>query len=167
MRRRHELGRYLRRAKRDHILPLPVFGSALVPVKWSRGAILVWAFDESEEGQPFLMLELTSREALQVVRTDVSTTGLIENIRKDLRDRIGVVVGYGTGVTPFKVRADWTERQFMDEMLTAASDPTAYREKLVSDLRLPRAVRLSTIAEAVPMAAAVREASFDAEHALA
>lgn len=95
--------------------------SSLIPLDDAGGAVLFWAFDESECGvRSVALVRLTEEEAEKVYKADAYTIGMLEPVRTCLTHR-SVLAGSwhidGTmQLVPTVISGTGTERQFLAEL---------------------------------------------------
>jgi hypothetical protein len=101
--------------------------TGLLPIGDSDGAILVWLFDEKPGATEVLFVRLTEDEADAVYSADPYTVGVLEPVRRKLRNRWAVLAvrcGQDLHTRPYRIPTRVTEEAFIAELdKTAASCP--------------------------------------------
>lgn len=125
-------GDFLRDRVQNVVYPIGGVATGLVPMHRSRDAILVWTFDDGEDGvDPVLIARLDEDEALLIQQNEDRSVGLLEPVRGSLRYTTAFVMGYNGEVTPFEIDRTCSENDFFDRLYAAADDPELYRSSNV------------------------------------
>lgn len=107
--------------------------SSLIPVGESNGAVLIWMFDSTDQAAHFLIVRLTEEEAEKVYSADPYTTGLLEPVRRRLRDRYAVLAimfdGGALEARPYKIPRLVSEARFVGDLDAIAEACPGYRER--------------------------------------
>lgn len=105
-------------------------GSGLVPIGTDDGAVLVWMFDNKPGTHQYLFVRLTEHEADLVNAADAYTVGLLEPVRRRIKNRWALLMvksGRRVYGLPYRIPRYRSESAFIADLDMAAATCPAYR----------------------------------------
>lgn len=102
----------------------------MLPIGESDGALLLWTFDRLPGTTQFLVVRLTEAEADRVHSADPYAVGLIEPVRRRIKNRWALLIvrcGEKVYGLPYRIPRWRSEKFFIADLDAAAASCPAYR----------------------------------------